>query len=60
MSRADLRLTVHRLTGTIGTIGWLPSDDWDESATLPPALATRIHGWHAALVRYLKSELPKL
>ncbi len=57
VSRADLHLSVHRLTGAIG---WLASEDWDEWADLPPELTLRIQGWHTALLDYLRTELPKL
>jgi aminoglycoside phosphotransferase (APT) family kinase protein len=58
VSRADLRLPVHRLTGTIG---WLAGEDWDEwAADLTPELAVRTARWHTALVRYLQTELPQL
>ena len=58
VSRAKLRLPVHRLTGTIG---WLTSEDRDEwAADLTPELAVRTAGWRTALLRYLQTELPKL
>ena len=57
VSRADLRLTVHRLTGSIF---WLRADDWNQWADLPPELAVRIQGWRTALLNYLRTELPKL